>query len=54
MSIPRGADAAETGTSGYRGPWASLQRVDLCDNRLDSPGGLEVLLALPSISEVGV
>ena len=48
------ADAAETGTSGYRGPWASLQRVDLCDNRLDSPGGLEVLLALPSISEVGV
>ena len=46
------AEAADTG--GYRGPWAALQRIDLCDNHIDSAGGLEVLLALPSIAEVGL
>ena len=46
------AEAADTG--GYRGQWAALQRIDLCDNQLGSAGGFEVLLALPSIAEVGV
>jgi hypothetical protein len=31
-----------------------LQHIDLCDNHVGSAGGLEVLLALPSIAEVGL
>lgn len=46
------AEAADTG--GYRGQWAALQRVDICDNQLSSAGGFEVMLALPSLAEVGV
>ena len=46
------AEAADTG--GYRGQWAALQRIDICDNQLSSAGGFEVMLALPSLAEVGV
>ena len=46
------AEAADTG--GYRGQWVALQSIDICDDQLSNAGGFEVLLALPSIAEVGV
>ena len=46
------AEAADTG--GYRGQWTALQHIDMCDNQLSSAGGFEVMLALPSLAEVGV
>lgn len=46
------ADAMDTG--GYNGAWAALQKLNIGGNGLPSIGGLEVLTALPALTEVVV
>ena len=49
------ADAADaTVIGGYRGPWHTLQRLQMGNNRLMDVGGMDVLLALPNLVELGV
>ena len=48
------ADAKLVSASGsaYRGPWTYLENLSLADNHISDVGGMDVLLALPSLAEL--